>query len=199
MCKLFHFPDKKFNLFYNNDLILICSEKAAQLLSASAVDPQILACYDIENWTRTPRKLIEGWIDTDVKDGKINLQHLLSLPNDNQAAPVHSDGSKVPLSLPKLKLNIIDKSSAKATDEILSKKRKLAHEVPGSDRVEGVSHDREKKAAKQSTASIANSRRCLHEGCTKCAQGKTSFCIAHGGGRRCTFPGCSKVNCSISK
>lgn len=35
-------------------------------------------------------------------------------------------------------------------------------------------------------------RRCLHQGCTKCAQGSTNYCIAHGGGRRCTFPGCVK-------
>lgn len=30
------------------------------------------------------------------------------------------------------------------------------------------------------------------EGCTKCAQGRTRFCIGHGGGRRCTFSGCNK-------
>lgn len=35
-------------------------------------------------------------------------------------------------------------------------------------------------------------RRCLFEGCTKCAQGSTKYCISHGGGRRCTFPGCNK-------
>lgn len=33
---------------------------------------------------------------------------------------------------------------------------------------------------------------CEHKGCSKCAQGSTRFCIAHGGGRRCTFPGCDK-------
>ena len=33
---------------------------------------------------------------------------------------------------------------------------------------------------------------CEHNGCSKCAQGSTRFCIAHGGGRRCTFPGCDK-------
>jgi hypothetical protein len=27
---------------------------------------------------------------------------------------------------------------------------------------------------------------------TKCAQGSTRFCISHGRGRRCTFPGCDK-------
>jgi hypothetical protein len=192
----FHY---KIYLISRQFLIPICSEKAAQLLSASAVDPHILACYDIENWTRAPRKLIEGWIDTDVKDGKINMQQLLGVPDDNQAVPVHSDGSKVPSSLPKLKLNIIDKSSSKSTDEIVSKKRKLVNEIPKLDKVEEVFHGTEKKATKRSKESIVNSRRCLHEGCTKCAQGKTSFCIAHGGGRRCTFPGCSKVNFNISK
>lgn len=30
------------------------------------------------------------------------------------------------------------------------------------------------------------------DGCSKCAQGSTKFCIAHGGGRRCTFEGCTK-------
>ena len=31
-------------------------------------------------------------------------------------------------------------------------------------------------------------RRCQKEGCNKCAQGATKYCIAHGGGRRCTCP-----------
>ena len=35
-------------------------------------------------------------------------------------------------------------------------------------------------------------RKCQASGCSKCAQGKTNFCISHGGGRRCTFPGCTK-------
>jgi hypothetical protein len=35
-------------------------------------------------------------------------------------------------------------------------------------------------------------KKCLSMGCGKCAQGSTDYCIAHGGGRRCTFPGCSK-------
>jgi hypothetical protein len=35
-------------------------------------------------------------------------------------------------------------------------------------------------------------RRCQATGCTKCAQGSTSFCIRHGGGRRCTYPDCGK-------
>jgi len=36
------------------------------------------------------------------------------------------------------------------------------------------------------------SRRCEAVGCQKFAQGSTKFCISHGGGRRCTFYGCSK-------
>lgn len=37
-------------------------------------------------------------------------------------------------------------------------------------------------------------RLCEHsaEPCTKRAQGNTRFCIAHGGGRRCTYPGCDR-------
>jgi hypothetical protein len=38
----------------------------------------------------------------------------------------------------------------------------------------------------------ASSRRCAANDCNKCAQGGTGYCIAHGGGRRCTFPGCYK-------
>jgi len=37
------------------------------------------------------------------------------------------------------------------------------------------------------------SRKCQFEGCTKCAQGSTQFCISHGGGRRCTVEGCTKA------
>jgi len=33
---------------------------------------------------------------------------------------------------------------------------------------------------------------CAQEGCHKIAQGGTTMCIAHGGGRRCTHPGCSR-------
>ena len=32
-------------------------------------------------------------------------------------------------------------------------------------------------------------KRCQKEGCAKGAQGTTLFCIAHGGGRRCKYPG----------
>ena len=42
-------------------------------------------------------------------------------------------------------------------------------------------------------SSSSISRLCTYPGCTKCAQGKTSLCIAHGGGRRCTVPGCIKA------
>ncbi len=35
-------------------------------------------------------------------------------------------------------------------------------------------------------------RKCTHEGCVKLSQGTTLYCIAHGGGRRCTFPNCNK-------
>mmetsp|Transcript_50057 Transcript_50057/g.86085 ORF Transcript_50057/g.86085 Transcript_50057/m.86085 type:complete len:449 (-) Transcript_50057:542-1888(-) len=35
-------------------------------------------------------------------------------------------------------------------------------------------------------------RLCQSPNCNKCAQGSTKFCIAHGGGRRCTVPGCLK-------
>lgn len=37
-----------------------------------------------------------------------------------------------------------------------------------------------------------STRLCERPGCGKCAQGSTSLCIAHGGGRRCTFPNCNK-------
>lgn len=37
-----------------------------------------------------------------------------------------------------------------------------------------------------------HSRKCQFDGCNKCSQGSTRFCIAHNGGRRCTFPGCMK-------
>jgi hypothetical protein len=33
---------------------------------------------------------------------------------------------------------------------------------------------------------------CQHEGCKKAAQGKTPYCIAHGGGKRCKSEGCTK-------
>jgi hypothetical protein len=33
---------------------------------------------------------------------------------------------------------------------------------------------------------------CIEEGCTKCAQGPTKLCFSHGGGHRCTHPGCDK-------
>jgi hypothetical protein len=35
-------------------------------------------------------------------------------------------------------------------------------------------------------------KRCTQEGCIKYAQGKTRFCIEHGGGHRCTQEGCMK-------
>ncbi|CAM9458546.1 unnamed protein product [Scytosiphon promiscuus] len=35
-------------------------------------------------------------------------------------------------------------------------------------------------------------RQCQHAGCDKLSQGNTRLCIAHGGGRRCTHPGCNK-------
>ena len=35
-------------------------------------------------------------------------------------------------------------------------------------------------------------KRCEEVGCDKSAQGSTSRCIAHGGGRRCEEPGCDK-------
>ena len=35
-------------------------------------------------------------------------------------------------------------------------------------------------------------RLCEHDTCNKRAQGNTRFCIAHGGGRRCTYPGCDR-------
>jgi len=41
-------------------------------------------------------------------------------------------------------------------------------------------------------ASNCNVRTCQFPGCNKCSQGSTKFCIAHGGGRRCTVDGCSK-------
>ncbi len=44
----------------------------------------------------------------------------------------------------------------------------------------------------QYCATHRGTRRCQHDGCTKCAQGATKYCIAHGGGRRCTFPNCFK-------
>ncbi len=65
-----------------------------------------------------------------------------------------------------------------------------------------------------STPRKRNPRQCLAIGCNKCSQGlifffqmiffiflteifvclgSTKYCIAHGGGRRCTFPGCHKA------
>jgi hypothetical protein len=35
-------------------------------------------------------------------------------------------------------------------------------------------------------------RKCHKAGCSKCAQGATKYCIAHGGGRRCIVEGCTK-------
>ena len=35
-------------------------------------------------------------------------------------------------------------------------------------------------------------KRCQTEGCSKSAQGDTSYCIVHGGGKRCQTEGCSK-------
>ena len=36
-------------------------------------------------------------------------------------------------------------------------------------------------------------RKCAVEGCFKFPQSSTPFCIAHGGGRRCTYPNCTKA------
>lgn len=43
--------------------------------------------------------------------------------------------------------------------------------------------------------SVAKSRmnKCAHLDCQKFRQSGTSFCIAHGGGRRCTFEGCTRA------
>jgi hypothetical protein len=163
------------------------------LLSASAVDPNILACYDIESWARAPRKVIERWIDSDVKDGKIDPLELLGL---NDRTLLHTDGSKVPSSLPKIKLNVINKSSP-ASDELsndISHKRRRASaskEIPTSERVEEILPEQD------ISVQPSVSRRCSFEGCLKCAQGKTPFCIAHGGGRRCTAEGCTKVKFTL--
>ena len=40
--------------------------------------------------------------------------------------------------------------------------------------------------------SSASSRKCHAQGCLKCAQGATKFCISHGGGKRCTYPNCDR-------
>jgi len=48
------------------------------------------------------------------------------------------------------------------------------------------------RKAGQNKTPGSNVRMCQSPGCTKCAQGSTKFCIAHGGGRRCTVPGCLK-------
>ena len=42
------------------------------------------------------------------------------------------------------------------------------------------------------STSTINGKRCKFEGCIKHSQGNTPFCIAHGGGRRCTVPGCTR-------
>lgn len=47
-------------------------------------------------------------------------------------------------------------------------------------------------AGNPAASSSYQNRKCHAEGCTKCAQGATKFCIAHGGGKRCTFSGCFK-------
>lgn len=39
---------------------------------------------------------------------------------------------------------------------------------------------------------LTAARQCQHSGCDKLSQGNTRLCIAHGGGRRCTHPGCNK-------
>lgn len=35
-------------------------------------------------------------------------------------------------------------------------------------------------------------RRCYFEGCQKCSQGNTNYCVSHGGGKRCSVVGCEK-------
>ncbi|XP_064968299.1 uncharacterized protein LOC135614650 [Musa acuminata AAA Group] len=35
-------------------------------------------------------------------------------------------------------------------------------------------------------------RKCMFEGCSKCARGASGLCIGHGGGQRCQKPGCNK-------
>jgi hypothetical protein len=48
------------------------------------------------------------------------------------------------------------------------------------------------KSSKEGRALSAIQRPCLFEGCHKCAQAGTKYCISHGGGRRCTYPNCTK-------
>mmetsp|Transcript_5813 Transcript_5813/g.6702 ORF Transcript_5813/g.6702 Transcript_5813/m.6702 type:complete len:273 (+) Transcript_5813:297-1115(+) len=48
-----------------------------------------------------------------------------------------------------------------------------------------LSHQPEKKARKRKR------KVCQHEGCSKVSQGKTPFCLSHGGGYRCKWKGCS--------
>lgn len=46
---------------------------------------------------------------------------------------------------------------------------------------------------KSSSSTRSGSSKCCAEpGCFKFPQGRTAHCIAHGGGRRCTVPGCTK-------
>mmetsp|Transcript_33406 Transcript_33406/g.48421 ORF Transcript_33406/g.48421 Transcript_33406/m.48421 type:complete len:1032 (-) Transcript_33406:413-3508(-) len=44
----------------------------------------------------------------------------------------------------------------------------------------------------QSNSNLFFNRKCHADGCMKCAQGATKYCIGHGGGKRCTFAGCDK-------
>jgi hypothetical protein len=52
----------------------------------------------------------------------------------------------------------------------------------------------QKRAQGKTTLCIAHGggERCAHLDCQKSAQGKTTLCIAHGGGERCVHPDCQK-------
>lgn len=83
--------------------------------------------------------------------------------------------------------------SSKTSNAKITKRRSETITSKGSNKIKG----RARSASTSSTltfdsTSTSNGKRCKYEGCIKHSQGNTPFCIAHGGGRRCTVPGCTR-------
>lgn len=210
-------------------------EKAAQMLSASTVDKDALAHFDIESWTKNPLSNLQR-----IKEQNDIKQKQVSSRRTTSSSSSKGLGLYVPVSLPNIKLKVknmtneLDDSPEsdlirKRTREITTlpqRKRRsdfaqtlnrneyappsvytsaqdpnlatsmllnAALSAPGKDVRGGNGVSRKSSSSSGGKAPRTASRRCTFEGCTKCAQGKTSFCIAHGGGRRCTVDGCFKA------